>query len=279
MFKARSLIAAVLATLFTAAALAGASWATASAAAQGFSATKLPGLLTVGNFGALEWPFRTDNPPFEVHLAFYLGVGIIAVVTGLVVAVALRKASPRNSGAAFLSTWFGVILGALVAGVVIYFIRVDSLAADAAARNSVLIDTLRTLVFGGLLIGWLPGVFAWVGFAFANRKAAAAQQDAIDVSEGNNVDENPFDFSPGSIGEPRPVEPGFTYPSGDEFHDGSYRDSDLNDPDRNHQTHRMTFTDPTDATGEELDDRATDYGLERPSDTSEESPDLRQAAS
>lgn len=280
MLKARSLTAAVLATLFTAAALAGASWATAAAAAQGYSQAKLPGLLTIGNFTALEWPFRTDRPPFEVHLAFYVAIAVAAIVTGLVVLTALRKASPRNAGAAFASTWLGVILGCLVAAVAIYFIRVDALAASAADRNVVLASAVQSLVLGGLLIGWVPAVFAWIGFALTNRKAAAAQQEAIDRAEGDNTDENPFDLAPGSIGDARPVEPGFTYPSGDEFHDGSYRDTDLprESSENTRAAHRMTFTDPTDATGEDIDRHASDYGVDRTRDNDDQ-PTLRQTAS
>ncbi|QHC02059.1 hypothetical protein EK0264_18460 [Epidermidibacterium keratini] len=280
MLKARSLTAAVLATLFTAAALAGASWATAAAAAQGYSQAKLPGLLTIGNFTALEWPFRTDRPPFEVHLAFYLAIALAAIVTGLVVVAALRKASPRNGGSAFVATWLGVILGALVAAVAIYLIRVDALAASAADRNGVLAGTVQGLVLGGLLIGWVPGVFAWIGFALSNRKAAAAQQEAIDRADGD-AEENPFDLAPGSIGDARPVEPGFTYPSGDEFSDGSYRDTDLpreNNSEATRAAHRMTFTDPTDATGEDIDRHASDYGVDRPKETDDQ-PTLRQTAS
>ena len=41
----------------------------------------------------------------------------------------------------------------------------------------------------------------------------------------------------------------------------------------------MTFTDPTDATGEDFQDRGQDYGFEGPAEPVDESPELRRTGS
>lgn len=282
MYRARSLASAVVAALATAAALAGVVWAGAELAARGTSQAILPTMLTTGSFAGLEWPYRADQPATSVHVAFYVAVGLVAIVAGFVTLLATRKASPRNGAAALFGTWFGVVLGSALAALAVYFIRVDALAAEAAARNELLGSMLGRFTFGGLALGLVPALLSWATFKIANRTRAAEYVDAMDRAEGRNTDENPFDLAPGSNGEARPVEPGFTYPAGDHFHDGSYRDTDL--PPSERRTGTMTFSDVTDATGEDFSDgtrddvttRADDYGLR--TDKADE-PELRRAAS
>lgn len=282
MYRARSLASAIVAALATAAALAGVVWAGAELAARGTSQAILPTMLTTGSFAGLEWPYRADQPATSVHVAFYVAVGLVAIVAGFVTLLATRKASPRNGAAALFGTWFGVVLGSALAALAVYFIRVDALAAEAAARNELLGSMLGRFTFGGLAVGLVPALLSWATFKIANRTRAAEYVDAMDRAEGRNTDENPFDLAPGSNGEPRPVEPGFTYPAGDHFHDGSYRDTDL--PPSERRTGTMTFSDVTDATGEDFSDaprddvttRADDYGLR--TDKADE-PELRRAAS
>ena len=284
MYRARSLASAIVATLATAAALSAAVWASAALAARGTSQSILPTLLTTGSFSGLEWPFRVDKPGTSVHVAFFVAVAVAAIVTGLVTLLVARKASPRNGAAAFAGTWFGAVLGCVLAAVAVYFIRTDALAATAGARNEVLAGLLSRFTFGGLALGLAPALLSWVTFKIANRSRAAAYREAMDLAEGRNIDENPFDLAPGSISETRPVEPGFTYPSGDGSTDGSYRDADL--PPSERRTGGMTFTDVTDATGEDFidgsrDDLSThteDYGV-HPKPAAEETQQLRKTGS
>ena len=256
MYRARSLASAIVATVFAAAALAGVAWFGAVLAARGTSQAILPTLLTTNSFAALEWPYRADAPPVSVHVAFYVAVGLAALITGVVTQLATRKASPRNGASALFGTWLGVVIGSVVAAVSIYYIRLDALAPTAAARNEVLGSLVRDFAFGGLLLGIVPALLSWTTFKIANRTRAVEYTAAMDHSEGKNIDENPFDLGAGSNGETRPVEPGFTYPAGDTFHDGSYRDADL--PPSERRTPSMTFSDVTDATGEDFADRADD---------------------
>lgn len=255
MYRARSLASAIVATLATAAALAGVAWFGAVLAARGTSQAILPTLLTTNNFAALEWPYRADQPPVAVHVAFYVAVALVALLAGLVTLLATRRASPRNGAAALLGTWLGVVIGSVAAAVSVYFVRLDALAPTAAARNDVLASLLRDFAFGGLLLGLVPALLSWATFKLANRTRAAEYTTAMDRSEGRNVDENPFDLAPDSNGSARPVEPGFTYPAGDTVHDGSYRDADLPPSERRRPS--MTFSDVTDATGEDFADRDT----------------------
>lgn len=252
MYRARSLASALVAALVSAAALAGVVWAGAELAARGTSQAILPTLLTTGSFAGLEWPFRVDQPPTSVHVTFYVSVVLVALVAGLVTLLAARKASPRNGAAALFGTWFGVVLGCVLAALVVYFIRIDALAASAGARNEVLASLLSRFAFGGLLVGLIPALLSWVAFKVANRSRAAEYVEAMDLADGKNVNENPFDLAPGSIGDSRPVEPGFTYPAGEHYTDGSYRDADL--PPSERRTGTMTFSDVTDATGEDFSD-------------------------
>ena len=256
MYRARSLASAIVATVVTAAAFAGVAWFGAVLAARGTSQAILPTLLTTNSFAALEWPYRADAPPVSVHVAFYVAAGLAAMIAGGITLLAVRKASPRNGASALLGTWIGVVIGSVVAAVAIYYIRLDALAPTAAARNEVLGSLVRDFAFGGLLLGIVPALLSWVAFKIANRTRAAQYVEAMDVAEGRNVDENPFDLAPGSNGDTRPVEPGFTYPAGDSFHDGSYRDADL--PPSERRTGSMTFSDVTDATGEDFADRDGD---------------------
>lgn len=284
MYRARSLASAVVATLATGAALSTAVWAGAVLAARGTSQSILPTLLTTGSFSGLEWPFRADRPGTPVHVAFYVAVAAAAVVTGLVTLLAVRRGSPRNGAAALLGTWFGTVLGCLVAAVAVYYLRLDALAANAGARNEVLAGLLGRFAFGGMVLGLVPALLSWVAFKIANRSRAAAYTEAMDLADGRNVDENPFDLAPGSISQSRPVEPGFTYPSGDGSHDGSYRDVDL--PPSERRTGTMTFSDVTDATGEDFSDadrddlgtHVDDYGV-RPKAPAEQAPELRKTGS
>lgn len=289
MLRARSLVAAIVAALLTAATFATASWATAEAAARGANLAKLPALLTAGSFTALEWPIRTDQPPAAVHVTFYLAVVVIGLVAGLATMVTIRKASPRNGAAAFVGTWFGAIFGAVIAAVIVYWMRVGDLAASAADRNEVLAGLLQQFAFGALVVGWVPALLTWVVFKLANRKRAAEYATALEAADGGAGEENPFDLAPNSNGESRPVEPGFTYPAGD-YHDGSYRDVDVasgstqvtggdEDFTDERERSRMVFTDPTDATGQDLHERANDYGYRRPAEQSDESPELRKTGS
>lgn len=256
MYRARSLASAIVATVATAAALTGVVWLSAVLAARGTSQAILPTLLTTNSFAGLEWPFRADQPPVAVHITFYLAVLIVALVAGLVTLLAIRKAAPRNGAAAFLGTWFGVVLGSILAAGAVYFMRVDALAASAGARNEVLATLLRGFTYGGLLLGLVPAVLSWATFKIANRQRAAKYVEAMDLAEGKNADENPFDLAPGSISDERPVEPGFTYPAGEAVHDGAYRDADL--PPSERRTGGMTFSDVTDATGEDFGERDED---------------------
>lgn len=264
MYRARSLASALVAALATAAALAGVVWAGAELAARGTSQAILPTLLTTGSYAGLEWPFRADQPPTSVHVTFYVSVVLVALVAGLVTLLAARKASPRNGAAALFGTWFGVVLGSVLAALVVYFIRVDALAASAGARNEVLSSLLSRFAFGGLALGLVPALLSWAAFKIANRTRAAEYTEAMDLAEGKNVDENPFDLAPGSISDSRPVEPGFTYPAGEHYTDGSYRDADL--PPSERRTGTMTFSDVTDATGEDFADGP------RPSEPEGDSP-------
>lgn len=256
MYRARSLVSAIVTTAATAAALAGVTWFGAVLAARGTSQAILPTLLTTNNFAALEWPYRTDGPPPAVHVAFYVTVGLVALIAGAVTLLVARKASPRNGAAALAGSWLGVVLGSLVAAVAIYYIRLDALAPTAADRNAVLASLLRDFAFGGLLLGVVPALLSWAAFKLVNRSRAAQYAEAMDHAEGRDIDENPFDLAPGSNGDTRPVEPGFTYPAGDNFHDGSYKDADL--PPSERRTRSMTFSDVTDATGEDFIDRGGD---------------------
>lgn len=280
MLRARSLAPAIVAALLTAATFATASWATAEAAARGVNQGKLPALLTLSNFTGLEWPIRTDQPPATVHVTFYLAITVIALITGLVTMLTIRKTSPRNGAGAFVGTWFGTVVGAVIAAAVVYLMRVDDLAATAGDRNEVLAGLVQQFALGAIVVGWLPALLTWVAFKIANRKRAAEYAEALELAEGGSGDENPFDLAPNSVGESRPVEPGFTYPAGD-YHDGSYRDADHN-PEANdefadeRERSKMTFTDPTDATGEDLHDRADDYGYRPPASSYDEAPELRK---
>lgn len=264
MYRARSLASALVAALVTAAALASVVWAGAELAARGTSQAILPTLLTTGSFAGLEWPFRADQPPTSVHVTFYVSVVLVALVAGLVTLLAARRASPRNGAVALFGTWFGVVLGCVLAALVVYFIRIDALAASAATRNEVLASLLSRFAFGGVLLGLVPALLSWAAFKIANRARAAEYAEAMDLAEGKNVDENPFDLAPGSIGDSRPVEPGFTYPSGEGYTDGSYRDADL--PPSERRTGTMTFSDVTDATGEDFADG------ERPAEPASDAP-------
>lgn len=287
MYRARSLAAAIVATLATAAALASIVWAGAELAARGTSQGILPTLLTTGSFAGLEWPYRADSPATSVHVTFYVAVGLVAILAGLLTMLATRKASPRNGAAAFFGAWLGVVIGAVIAAFLVYSIRLDALAATAGARNEVLASLLGRFAFGGLVVGLVPAILAWVTFKIANRSRAAEYAAAMDLAEGRNTDENPFDLAPGSNGDTRPVEPGFTYPAGDSVHDGSYRDSDL--PPSERRTGTMTFSDVTDATGEEFSDvgrddlskRTDDYGVHGSSrvDHVDDAPELRKTGS
>lgn len=252
MYRARSLVSAIVATLATAAALAGITWGGAELAARGTKLDALPTLLTTGSFAGLEWPYRTDKPPVSVHVAFYVAVAVAALAAGIVTLLATRKASPRNGASALFGTWIGAVLGSVIAAAAVYFIRKDALAATASERNELLASMLGRFAWGGLLIGLLAGLLSWVAFKLANRTRAAEYTEAMDRADGKNVDENPFDLTPGSIGDARPVEPGYTYPSGDDSHERSYRDADL--PPSERRTGSMTFSDVTDATGEDFSD-------------------------
>ncbi|MFV0534373.1 MAG: hypothetical protein ACK5MR_12055 [Cumulibacter sp.] len=268
MYRARSLASAIVATVITAAALAGVVWFSAVLAARGTSQAILPTLLTTNNFAGLEWPFRTDTPPTSVHVTFYVAVALVAIIAGVVTLLTTRKASPRNGASALLGTWFGVLLGSVVAAVAVYFIRVGALAPTEAARNGVLAELVRSFAFGGLLLGLVPAVLSWATFKIANRSRAAEYAAAMDLAEGRGEDENPFDLAPGSNGDVRPVEPGFTYPAGDVYDDAPYRDADL--PPSERRTPSMTFTDVTDATGEDSAER--DAAAQTPEPTHDQEP-------
>lgn len=256
MYRVRSLASAIVATIVTAAALAGVAWFGAVLAARGTSQAILPTLLTTNNYAALEWPYRADRPPVEVHIAFYAAVVVVALAAGVITLLATRKASPRNGAAALVGTWLGVIIGSVLASVAVFYLRVAALAATVAERNDVLASLVRDFAFGGLLLGIVPALLSWATFKIANRKRAAELSEAIDLAEGRNIEENPFDLAPGSNGDTRPVEPGFTYPAGDSYTDGSYKDVDL--PPSERRTGAMTFSDVTDATGEDFAERDAD---------------------
>lgn len=287
MFKARALAAAIVAALFTALTFAALSWGVAEAAARGVNATKLPSLLTVGNFSALEWPYRVGGVSLGVHLSFYVGLLLIALVAALVTLAAMRKASPRHGGSAFFGTWMGVILGAALAGAALYFWRVGDVVDSTAGRNGYLVETVKGMTFGGLIVGWFPAIFAWSAFKIANRKGAAALDDAQMRAEAQTQTENPFDFTPGSVSQARPVEPGFTYPSGDEFDDSQSYDAYATTPAKRSAESAEFTADSTDVTGEHDAMQDTMYADSRPRvDSSDEelaygreaAPDIKKSA-
>lgn len=264
MFKARALAAAIVAALFTALTFAALSWGVAEAAARGLNAAKLPSLLTLGNFSALEWPYRVGGVSLGVHLSFYVGLLLIALVAALITLVVVSKASPRHGSSAFFGTWMGVIIGAALAGAALYFWRVGDNVNSAAGRNDYLVETVKGMTFGGLIVGWFPAIFSWAAFKIANRKGAAALNEAQLRAEELTDTENPFDFTPGSISQARPVEPGFTYPSGDEFDDSRSYDAYATTPAKRSDESAEFTADSTDVTGEHDGMQESFYSDSRP---------------
>lgn len=249
MFRARALAASLTAALFTAITFAALSWGVAESAARGVDGNKLPALLTLGNFSVIEWPYRVGGVSLSTHISFYGAIIVLAVITAIAKLLATRTASPRSGASAFFGTWIGVVVGATLVGVALYFLKVGDAVSSSAGRNDYLVDTVKGMAFGGVIVGWFPAIFAWSAFKIANRKGLIALEEAETASNAGESD-NPFDFTPGSIGEPRAVEPGFTYPSGDEFADAfDTQNAYSTTPDRNSMAEQ--FSDATDMTGED----------------------------
>jgi len=243
------LAASLTAALFTAITFAALSWGVAESAARGVDGNKLPALLTLGNFSVIDWPYRVGGVSVKTHVLFYAAIVVLAVIAGLATLIATRTASPRSGASAFVGTWIGVVLGAALVGVALYFATVGDAVSSAAGRNDYLVDTVKGMAFGGLIVGWFPALFAWSAFKVANRKGLVALEEAEAASSTDESD-NPFDFTPGSIAEPRAVEPGFTYPSGDEFADAfDTQNAYSTTPDRSSMVDQ--FSDTTDVTGED----------------------------
>ena len=254
--------ATLTAALFTAITFAALSWGVAESAARGVDGNKLPALLTLGNFASLEWPYRVGGMSLSTHIVFYVAIVLIALFAAIVTLLASRSASPRSGASAFFGTWLGVVVGATLIGVALYFWHVGDIVGSAAGRNDYLVATVKGMAFGGLIVGWFPAIFSWSAFKVANRKGLAALAEAEAAAAGTKDAENPFDFTPGSISEQRPVEPGFTYPSGDEFDDVSAYDSQnaySTTPEKNSAAAR--FSDPTDVTG--VDNGDSSYSSEQ----------------
>ncbi len=277
MFRARALAASLTAALFTAITFAALSWGVAESAARGVDGNKLPALLTIGNFSSIEWPYRVGGVSLSTHIFFYVAIVLLAVIAAIVTLVATRTASPRSGASAFFGTWIGVVIGATLVGAALYFFKVGGAVSSAAGRNDYLVATIKGMAFGGLIVGWFPAIFAWSAFKVANRKGLIALEEA-EAATGARESDNPFDFTPGSISEHRPVEPGFTYPSGDEFDDVSAYDTQnaySTTPDRNAAADR--FSDTTDVTGE--DDGDTGYvsrSNQKPTIDKDDSTQLRE---
>ena len=127
-------------------------------AARGVSEGRLTALLTYGNASVLQWPFIVGGVSLATHLSFYVALLIIALVAAIATTLAARSASAKGAGAAFFGTWFGVVAGAAIAGVALYYWRVGALVPNHAGRNAFFAGTLRSMTYAGLIVGWIPGL-------------------------------------------------------------------------------------------------------------------------
>lgn len=180
-------------------------------------------LLFVSPIGQVPWVFGGGNVATVRHFAFAAGLLLITAVTALICLIGARSAAVgRGGGAVFLSTWIGVVLGSLLDKVAVLLIQQDLVLGDqgGSALNGYFTSGVSSSIYWGLAVGWVPALFAALGFVLANAKARAALRDEQMTLDGEGWPQYTVPAQQ-TVNGVAP-EPGFTYPTSGDFQEENF---------------------------------------------------------
>lgn len=226
-------------------------------------------LLFVSPIGQIPWVFGDVDVATVRYFAFGAGLLLIAAVTALISLVGARSASVgRGGGAVFLSTWLGVLLGSLVAKIAVLLIQQDLILKNqgGSALDTYFASGVSSAIYWGLLVGWVPALFAALGFVLANAKARNALRDEQMTLDGEGWPQYTIPAQQAANG--LAPEPGFTYPTSGDFQeenfDQGYAGRNTYDEGAAQGTAAYAAAEPTDGRRPHADDTNETQQLRQP---------------